>query len=263
MKLTRNKLLETLRRKNDGWTTYQARKIAGISIRRVNQVYVEYTLTGEIPQIGKKVGRPSKPITDEEIKIVKESYGKYRVSASTLRRVIDRDYNIRIFSNKGIGFLKRKLENDTIHYAYNVVEEEDPLGYENISLEYNKFYSKGVWLEKTLNHDLPDIPHRLFGFFDGIHAPNLVVTSDLSWHFLSVNKLANKRENVLRDCQTHDGLYRIESIVPLTLAGPGIKKGAEISMGRNIDILPTLLNLLGIEYDDALLDGEILTEALE
>ena len=100
MKLTKTKLLETLRRKNEGWTTYQARKIANISIRRVNQVYSEYLETDKIPEIGKMVGRPSKPISDEEIRIVKETYQKYRVSASTLRRVIDRDYNLRINHNR-------------------------------------------------------------------------------------------------------------------------------------------------------------------
>ncbi len=100
MKLTRNKLLETLRRKNDGWTTYQARKIAGISIRRVNQVYSEYLQTGKILEIGKKVGRPANPISAEEVKIVKDAYEKYRVCASTLRRVIDRDYSRRINHNR-------------------------------------------------------------------------------------------------------------------------------------------------------------------
>ena len=100
MKLTKNKLLETLRRKNDGWTTYQVRKIAGISIRRVNQVYGMYIETGEIPEIGRKVGRPAKPISEEEVRIVKEAYEKYRVCASTLRRIIDRDYNTRINHNR-------------------------------------------------------------------------------------------------------------------------------------------------------------------
>ena len=100
MKLTKTKILDTIRRKNDGWTTYQTRKIAQISIRRVNQVYSEYLETDKIPEIGKKMGRPSKPITDEEIRIVKEVYLKYRVSASTLRRVIDRDYNLRINHNR-------------------------------------------------------------------------------------------------------------------------------------------------------------------
>jgi len=100
MKLTKTKLLETIRRKNEGWTTYQIRKIARISIRRVNQVYGEYLQTGKIPEIGNKVGRPSKLITNGEIRIVKEAYGKYRVCASTLRRVIDRDYGIRINHNR-------------------------------------------------------------------------------------------------------------------------------------------------------------------
>jgi len=100
MKLTRNKLLETLRRKNEGWTTYQVRKIAEISIRRVNQVFKEYLETDQIPDIGKRNGRPEKPISDQEIQIVKEAYTKYRVCASTLRKIIDRDYDLRINHNR-------------------------------------------------------------------------------------------------------------------------------------------------------------------
>jgi len=99
MKLTRSKLIETLRRKNDGWTTYQVRKIAGISIRRVNQVWSEYQKTGQIPEIGKKVGRPGRQILPKEEKIVKVSYLKYRVSASTLEKIIQRDYLIHIPHN--------------------------------------------------------------------------------------------------------------------------------------------------------------------
>ena len=50
MKLTKTKLIETLKRKNKGWTTYQARKIARISIRRVNQAWKMYNKTGLIPE---------------------------------------------------------------------------------------------------------------------------------------------------------------------------------------------------------------------
>ena len=62
MKLTQGKLIETIRKKDQGWTTYQARKIAGISIRRVNQIYRHYLLTEQISEIGKNNGRPTKPI---------------------------------------------------------------------------------------------------------------------------------------------------------------------------------------------------------
>ena len=118
MKLTKGKLIDTLRKKNDGWTTYQARKIAGISIRRVNQVYKQYTLTGEIPEIGKNNGRPIKPIEQWEVQMVKQAYEKYRVSASTLERLIERDYKKHISHRKihnillDLGYAKKKDKKD-------------------------------------------------------------------------------------------------------------------------------------------------------
>ena len=54
MKFTQATLLETPRRKNEGWTTYQARKLAGVSIRRVNQVWQSYLATGDVPVGGPK-----------------------------------------------------------------------------------------------------------------------------------------------------------------------------------------------------------------
>ena len=118
MKLTRAKLIEIIRRKNEGWTTYQARKIAGISIRRVNQVWNEYQLTNEVPDIGKKNGRPSKPVEEWEIDMVRLTYQKYRVSADTLERLILRDFQSHIGHNRIhrilliLGFAKKKNKKD-------------------------------------------------------------------------------------------------------------------------------------------------------
>ena len=91
MKLTKPKLVETLRVLNDGASKYQARKIAGITKQRVYQVWNDYNKTGEIPVIGKKVGRPKRPITEEERTLVKEAYKLYRLSADALERLIFRD----------------------------------------------------------------------------------------------------------------------------------------------------------------------------
>jgi putative transposase len=118
MKLTRNKLLETLRVKNDGGTTYQARKIAHISIRRVNQIYGVYLISGRIPELGKKLGRPPKSFEEWEIKIVRETWEKYRVSADTLQRIIKRDFDKNIGHNRihkillSLGFAKKKNKKD-------------------------------------------------------------------------------------------------------------------------------------------------------
>lgn len=91
MKLTKPKLVETLRALNDGASKCQARKIAGITKQRVYQVWSTYNNTGEMPVIGKNMGRPRRPITDEERHLVRESYERYRLSADALERLIYRD----------------------------------------------------------------------------------------------------------------------------------------------------------------------------
>ena len=91
MKFTKKTLVETLKAKTDGKTSYQARKIASISVRRVDEIWKEYLTTGEIPVVGKGVGRPVIPIESWEKKLVKRFYEKYRVCADTLRRLIERD----------------------------------------------------------------------------------------------------------------------------------------------------------------------------
>jgi len=118
MKLTRNKLIETLQAKNNDWTTYQARKIAGISILRVNQVWKIYNETGLIPEIGKRSGRPVKIVEEWEVQLVKELYEKYRVSADTLERIIRKYHDKQISHNRihkillMLGFAEKKNRKD-------------------------------------------------------------------------------------------------------------------------------------------------------
>lgn len=96
MKFTKKSLLETLRLKAEGKSSYQSRREAKVSVRRVDQIWKEYLMTGEIPVLGKKVGRPMKPIEQWEKELVKRIYEKYRVSADTLERLIERDEKIHL-----------------------------------------------------------------------------------------------------------------------------------------------------------------------
>ena len=119
MKLTKNKLVEIIGKKNQGWTTYQARKLARISVRRVNQVYGQYLLTGQIPEIGKAIGRPARIIEGWEIQTVKAAFEKYSVSATMLMKLIERDFGKHLNHNRihrillGLGMAKSKGKRDT------------------------------------------------------------------------------------------------------------------------------------------------------
>ena len=148
MKLTKSKLTETLRKLNDGKTVYQARKIADVSVRRVYQVKEAFDKTGEIPEIGKQVGRPSKPFENWEIDLVKKAYQKYRVSADTLERLIEKDFNKHIGHNRinkvliYLGYAKRKDLKDIRKKKWKRYERRHSLTAVHIDWHYNK----GIWI---------------------------------------------------------------------------------------------------------------------
>src|SRR3989338_1371227 len=94
MKLNNAKIVEIIRKRNNGWSTNHIRKKFEVSERRVNQVLFHYMVTGEAPVMSKKIGRPAKQVSDQEIRVVLECYNKYRFSASLLESILNRDYNL-------------------------------------------------------------------------------------------------------------------------------------------------------------------------
>ena len=148
MKLNKTKLLETIRRKNNGGTSYQARKIAHISVRRVDQVWKEYNETGEISKIGDNAGRPRKPFEEWEILTVKRAFEKYRVSADTLERLIDRDYKKHIGHNRihkiliSLGYAKKKINKDIRKKKWIRYERRHSL----TAVHIDWHYFKGTWV---------------------------------------------------------------------------------------------------------------------
>jgi len=148
MKLTKPKLIETLRKLNEGKTSYQVRKIASISVRRVYQIKKIYEVTKEIPNIGKKVGRPARMIEEWEISIVKEAYTKYRVSADTLERLIERDYSKHISHNRIhsilllLGHSNKKNKKDIRKKKWIRYERRHSL----TAVHIDWHYYKGIWV---------------------------------------------------------------------------------------------------------------------
>jgi putative transposase len=100
MKLTNGKIIEIIRKRNNGWSTNHIRKKFGISERRVNQILHYYNEFGVAPKISPWQGRPQREITENEVKIIKEAYQKYRFSASLLEHIIRRDYELHIPHNR-------------------------------------------------------------------------------------------------------------------------------------------------------------------
>ena len=153
MKLTKSKLTETLRKLNNGKTVYQARKIANVSVRRVYQVKEAFDKTGIIPDIGIKNGRPARPFDNWEIELVKKAFNKYRVSADTLERLIDRDYKKHIGHNRinkiliYLGYAKRKDFKDIRKKKWKRYQRRHSLTAVHIDWHYNK----GIWVFSVID----------------------------------------------------------------------------------------------------------------
>jgi putative transposase len=96
MKLTRKNLIELIRLKNEGKTSYYVKKKVGISVRRIDQIWKKYNLIGKAPELGISFGKPKRKIKRDEMEAVKESYKKYRICASRLQNKIQKDYKIYI-----------------------------------------------------------------------------------------------------------------------------------------------------------------------
>ena len=100
MKLDEKAIKWIIREKEKGTPTKEIAEIEGITPRRVNQIYRQYKETGEVPK-PKKLGRPKKELSKEEIEAIKEAYEEYRCNALCKRRKEQKE-------EKEMGTLRKK-----------------------------------------------------------------------------------------------------------------------------------------------------------
>ena len=105
MKLTKRKLRCLIRWKEAGMSSSDVAWYLKISKRRVNQVWRMYKESGEIPEIGRNIGRPRRELTEDEKRIILEAKSIYKLGARRLEPIIERDYGIHIPHNKIHEFL--------------------------------------------------------------------------------------------------------------------------------------------------------------
>jgi putative transposase len=194
MKLTKSKLVDLIGKKNRGWTTYQARKTANVSIRRVNQVWQEYLISGEIPEIGMKSGRPKKPVEKWEVEVVKEAYSKYKLSADSLESYIKRDYGKSIGHNRihrillELGFAKEKGAKDMRKKKWIRYERRHSLTAVHIDWHYCP--KRQLWVFAVLD----DASRKLLALVECKHA-----TTEMSIHGMRLAMKHGKIKQCISD----------------------------------------------------------------
>lgn len=100
MKLTKKKIRWIIRQKEKKESSGVIAKIQQITRRRVDQLWKQYRETGVIPNIGEAMGRPKKPVTDEESTVIDEAYRRFRYGARMLAKLIRKVYALIISHNR-------------------------------------------------------------------------------------------------------------------------------------------------------------------
>lgn len=132
---------------------------------------------------------------------------------------------------------------------YQRLRGTDPLGYAGhvpkAVLEGEKPLTSREWLEATNDTQFPDVPPQVVAYFRAHRAGDIAAFAAPGYDFGTKNRAG------------HGGLRPGDMHVPMVIAGPGVPRGRRIPVARTVDLVPTILTLLGKPVPDGL-DGRVL-----
>jgi len=134
--------------------------------------------------------------------------------------------------------------------SHHLIWGADPFGWTGKippAMLSGKPASARKWLQATAGTDYPDLPAQILAYFRARRAGDIAVFAAPGWDFNNVNRAG------------HGGLLPEDMCVPLLIAGAGVQHG-RLEVARTIDLMPTLLRLLGRKIPEGL-DGQDLLKA--
>jgi arylsulfatase A-like enzyme len=142
---------------------------------------------------------------------------------------------VHVVSRGGRGLIERRVRPGG--KEYRLVPDGDVLGYmRNADLAAfvaGGWHDSRSWLAATGGEEFPDFVPQIVELFDSPRAGDVVVFAESDWTF---------------DPQLpggHGSVVAADMRVPFYFAGPDLPAGASIPCGRTVDLVPTVLDLLG------------------
>ena len=179
MKLTKKKIDWIIRQKKANESSGVIAKIQHISRRRVDQLWRHYQVTGTVPVIGKKMGRPKKPITTEEAAVIDEAYQRFRYGARMLEILIRGEYELNISHNRIHSYL---MDRGLAHAEKSKRKQRKWVRYErkhSLSAGHIDWHQDGSSGQKICAvQDDSSRKILAIGEFDGINTANSIAVLD-------------------------------------------------------------------------------------
>jgi len=132
--------------------------------------------------------------------------------------------------------------------SLRTLKGDDPLGYSATlppDMLLGTPYSPQAWLRATADTAYPDLVPQIMAYFDAPRAADVAVFAAPGWDFSNKHKAG------------HGGVRPGDMATVLLMAGPGVPHERRTAPVRAVDVVPTLLELLGRPVPDGL-DGQSL-----
>ena len=141
---------------------------------------------------------------------------------------------VRIVGRKGEAEVSRENPQSR-RTAVRVVSGEDPLGYRGVISADGlaTAHDDREWLALTSDTTYPDLVPQIMAYFDAPRAGDLIVFAAPGWEFADGHKGG------------HGGVRPEEMYTVLLFAGPGVPHERRTAPVRTLDLVPTVLELLG------------------
>jgi len=100
MKLTKGKLEWLIRQKRKGASSCALARALRVSRQRIDQLWYAYRCTGQVPVLGRQIGRPRSILTTPEVRAILNAKERYRFGARMLEPIIRQRYGLHIPHNR-------------------------------------------------------------------------------------------------------------------------------------------------------------------
>lgn len=141
-----------------------------------------------------------------------------------------------VLARDGSAFVERRVNDGRREYRL-VAERGDPLQYRDhpdlAAFAAAGWHGSREWLAATVDAEDPDFVAQVVEMLDSPHTGDVVLFASNGWSFDPVQQGGHG------SCTAHD------MKIPLFFAGADLPKGATIGPGRNVDVTPTIIGLLG------------------
>ncbi|MGI0063104.1 MAG: DDE-type integrase/transposase/recombinase [Nitrosopumilaceae archaeon] len=104
VKLDDDRIRWIIKCRDEGIKNADIADVQKITVRRVQQIYSSYRKNSKLPVL-KSPGRPTKPVTVQEIDMVRQVHKRFRANAVYLERYIRKIYGIKINHNRIHGIM--------------------------------------------------------------------------------------------------------------------------------------------------------------